>query len=690
MKNSFSVFKLIVCLVVSVGLILGCFPQRVEAVAVTGSLVALGVAACMILFSAGVVFNPRTVSDIQAIGQNFQLYLTEWGEENDMAQEVDEAIESIVIVSPFFAPPGDDGDDDGWESPIETKVKLANGILAGISLWVSSTIFALNRIPDNDAPCTPDGYFGFSGLAQDFDSIFWMTKSLFEAEFPFWDFLRLAYVTSSVMILGVNSYDMRGFYFDSNGILQFGRFENPYGESLAKYCGMYSLSDLTLIDNLVYWENDPVFANESVAKAYSSFSSSDLYVINWDSLGSSFDAYSSSPYIIIPCYFKKAGDEIFQDGLFDCKFYFANSTYGDEFSTNTNKSYMTAWSGDAGQGAYIDPEFTAGDIVDDVKDGTISPDKIPLYDIDYGRLLPERQVDGLGAIQHIYQQFAGGMSLDDFHEVTLPDNETASRPYVIMGIPSGSHLTYYVGDSPSPISVIAESPDGGTLSYEWYRYGTDANGKAYPVSVLDRDNSFIPFTNEPGTSFYYCRIYNMNGDQSVDFTYTNPIRIDVVPNPNSEDDEDKPLIPEDLPGYLKDAVGDALNDSSTQEEQKINTTGTDVSQQLLNAVPDYSSAFLPSVKNLSDALGYTGTTCVLTLPSIKIPAVGSLVAETVISEEYAVNLEDYFNMLPDLILTLVRSLFDIAIVFFCLRELNSTLSQVFNGFKSQRSGSGED
>ena len=48
------------------------------------------------------------------------------------------------------------------------------------------------------------------------------------------------------------------------------------------------------------------------------------------------------------------------------------------------------------------------------------------------------------------------------------------------------------------------------------------------------------------------------------------------------------------------------------------------------------------------------------------------------------NFEDYFNKMPQLLMTLVRAIFDLAVVFFCLREFNHTIQQVLTGFKDMK------
>lgn len=153
-----------ICLLVVCSILLTMVPVKAEAVLLESGL-AIGIAACLILATAGVVFNPETVEDIKAIGNSFQTYMYQWGEDNNKQTEVQEGLSSIVIINPFGASDGEsDGEDDGsWESPNDTKIKLARGILKGITAWVGAVI--LNQIViEKEGEEAPEGYAYYNGV----------------------------------------------------------------------------------------------------------------------------------------------------------------------------------------------------------------------------------------------------------------------------------------------------------------------------------------------------------------------------------------------------------------------------------------------------------------------------------------------------------------------------------------------
>lgn len=78
------------------------------------------------------------------------------------------------------------------------------------------------------------------------------------------------------------------------------------------------------------------------------------------------------------------------------------------------------------------------------------------------------------------------------------------------------------------ISVTAQSPDGGTLSYQWYRSldGTNMGG----TMILNATSSnYYADTSQQGTNYYFCVVTNssINGSASV---ISSPIAVTVENN----------------------------------------------------------------------------------------------------------------------------------------------------------------
>ena len=104
------------------------------------------------------------------------------------------------------------------------------------------------------------------------------------------------------------------------------------------------------------------------------------------------------------------------------------------------------------------------------------------------------------------------------------------------------------------------------------------------------------------------------------------------------------------------------------EKNEANNQGNEFVDQILDALPDPSTKVLASLKSLTDATSYTGTDAKLQIPGIVLPAVGMLIPETVLWEGTQLDMGSYMELLPGSLVTVVRSLFTIAIVLYCVYE----------------------
>lgn len=257
------------CLVVVLAILLNCVPVKADAVAVTGTL-AIGIAACLILMSAGVIFNPQTVEDIEAIGQSFQTHLTDWGVSNGKQAEVLDWLQTIVIVNPFGAPDGEDDEEDDWAAQ---RIRLSRGLLGGISSWIAGILLMNIPIFDSDVPATVSGWTGFVGTTVKYDD--YMS---YPASFPAFDFLELSYRTDSVLPLLLNKNYIFGFYWDEYGVLYKGKFINPYGAAHASYYTLIPFDSLTLESSIC---TNFCYSVDSV-KSDPNYMTSSYYAIAWD------------------------------------------------------------------------------------------------------------------------------------------------------------------------------------------------------------------------------------------------------------------------------------------------------------------------------------------------------------------------------------------------------------------------
>jgi fibronectin type 3 domain-containing protein len=83
--------------------------------------------------------------------------------------------------------------------------------------------------------------------------------------------------------------------------------------------------------------------------------------------------------------------------------------------------------------------------------------------------------------------------------ITVNNPSGAAYP-VILVHPQGA--AYYLGDTAAPLTVEAESTDGGTLSYQWYRK-TEYSSAGGNLLAEATDSSYTPYTGVAGTTFYY-------------------------------------------------------------------------------------------------------------------------------------------------------------------------------------------
>ena len=125
-----------------------------------------------------------------------------------------------------------------------------------------------------------------------------------------------------------------------------------------------------------------------------------------------------------------------------------------------------------------------------------------------------------------------------------------------------------------------------------------------------------------------------------------------------------------LPGQ----IGDEMQGVIENEKEESKNEGNQFVDQILDALPDPSQDVLAALKGLTDATAYTGTDAVLPIPAIVLPGIDGLFLETEIWGGAEFDFGEYIGMLPSALLTLVRSLFTIATVLFCVYELKGIIS----------------
>lgn len=82
----------------------------------------------------------------------------------------------------------------------------------------------------------------------------------------------------------------------------------------------------------------------------------------------------------------------------------------------------------------------------------------------------------------------------------------AQKPIITKDLDPSTPYTYQQGQSTSALSIAAYVADGGTLSYQWYKWKED---EVVPPKIDGATSpSFVPPSNIPGVWHYRCDVYN--------------------------------------------------------------------------------------------------------------------------------------------------------------------------------------
>lgn len=125
---------------------------------------------------------------------------------------------------------------------------------------------------------------------------------------------------------------------------------------------------------------------------------------------------------------------------------------------------------------------------------------------------------------------------------------------------------------------------------------------------------------------------------------------------------------------LPEDIGNSMQGVLDSENEKAESSGNKFVNQILDKLPDPSTEVLTALKKLTDATAYTGTDAKLSIPAIVIPEIAGLIPETELWGGTEFSFSDYLDFLPSTLVTVVQSLFTIAIVLYCVYELKGIIS----------------
>lgn len=136
------IFTAIISLVLVVCLLVNVSPVKAEAsvLGVIAGVTAIGIAATLILNSAGVVFLPQSQKHIEAVGQAFSASLYQWGTSAEELDAIDDFLGGLTI---YEGSGGDPDDDDDWQP----RFDIPDLIKRGVALFTAGCIAASSLFP---------------------------------------------------------------------------------------------------------------------------------------------------------------------------------------------------------------------------------------------------------------------------------------------------------------------------------------------------------------------------------------------------------------------------------------------------------------------------------------------------------------------------------------------------------------
>lgn len=81
----------------------------------------------------------------------------------------------------------------------------------------------------------------------------------------------------------------------------------------------------------------------------------------------------------------------------------------------------------------------------------------------------------------------------------------------------------YEKDDPATALSVTASASAGTLQYEWYGNTTESTEGASIVQAKSTTVTYTPSTSSVGTTYYYCKVYDNNGNTDSEFATVNVV-----------------------------------------------------------------------------------------------------------------------------------------------------------------------
>lgn len=125
------------------------------------------------------------------------------------------------------------------------------------------------------------------------------------------------------------------------------------------------------------------------------------------------------------------------------------------------------------------------------------------------------------------------------------------------------------------------------------------------------------------------------------------------------------------------AIIDNQNQLAEQEKQEVTDSGNDSVDGAMDVMPNYDLGDV--FDGFINVMHYEGLDCKLDIPEIYIPSISNIFPKTVIYAGGEINFKDYFDMIPEKIILVVRAVLTVALIIFAFKELWTTIGQVLSG-----------
>lgn len=202
-----------------------------------------------------------------------------------------------------------------------------------------------------------------------------------------------------------------------------------------------------------------------------------------------------------------------------------------------------------------------------------------------------------------------------------------------------------------------------------YLLGEENLDRKY-VHLQSRDYDFTVTRKSVGSSYYYTYTLSFFEDD-VGVPFGN---IRLILSLSSGSYYYVPM----LRGYSGKSVSRYdYENSLDSEKHEAQQSGNENVDKLTGAIGIDTSGFLSGFQNLASAMSYDGTDANWTMPAIYIPEIQGVTGRIDLTDEQPIDLASFVSKIPDEVLSIIQSLFTIALVVFCGKELYDLISYLF-------------